>query len=90
MLIFTCPKCGKHELEEVGSAEEVNSTIDSISEDGVEYAGVSITGDYFTFRYQCSSCGYILTAEENDDDLVAGQDMIDNEDDLIEWLEDHS
>ena len=78
-LIFTCPKCGKHEL---GSVEQVFMTypIKKINVDGdLDYDTDNPTaGDSQVLAYQCMNCGYELEDEQ-------GNSFVEQSD-VIEWI----
>ncbi len=65
-LIFTCPKCGKHEL---GSVEKgfTSYPITNINVDGaLDYDTDNPTaGNSQVVAYQCMNCGYELKDTEN-------------------------
>jgi hypothetical protein len=55
--LYTCPRCGKHELEEILTDVTVASLIETINEDGeMEYSTVENT-DGELDRYACADCG---------------------------------
>ena len=54
--VFTCHKCGSHELEEILCGVTVSSLIETITEDGeMEYSTVENT-DGELDRYTCANC----------------------------------
>ena len=78
-LIFTCPKCGKHEL---GSVEQAIMTypITLIPDDGdlnYDYDNPE-TGDGQVLAYQCRHCGFELEDEQGNsiDDCLQ----------VVEWI----
>lgn len=80
-LKFTCPKCGKNDLEEVMVGVTVFNSIKTISYD--EHGELIDWGDCdhedgSIDRFQCEECGY--TIEDKDGMLIRHYD------ELIEWL----
>lgn len=61
-LKFTCPRCGKHRIEEVMDNVQVTAEVKGlIVDDGLancEY-GKSLCEAGEVVRYQCMDCGYI-------------------------------
>ena len=81
-LIFTCPKCGKHEL---GSVEQVIMTypITEINDEDLEYDTDNPTaGDSQILSFQCLYCGYELEDEQ-------GNSFVEQSD-VIEWIKTHT
>ena len=82
-LIFTCPKCGKHEL---GSVEQVIMTypIKKINVDGdLDYDHDNPTaGDGQVLAYQCMNCGFELKDEQGNsiDDCLQ----------VVEWIKNNN
>ncbi len=77
-LIFTCPKCGKHEL---GSVEQVIMTypITEINDEDLEYDTDNPTaGDSQILSYQCLHCGFELEDEQGN--------SFTEQSDVIEWI----
>jgi len=60
---FTCPRCGKHQLDEItrGTATtEISNLV--VGNNGIvdcEY-GPTLNDDTEIIRYQCSWCGHVL------------------------------
>ncbi len=75
-LKFICPDCGKEKLEccEDGPyASEVTSIDD---EGDFEYGSIDASG--MVDRYQCLSCGYVLSREDGS--------SIDDNQEVVEWI----
>ena len=77
-LIFTCPRCGKHEL---CSVEQVIMTypIKKITDEDLNYDSDNPTaGDSQILSYQCMHCGYELEDEQGN--------SFTEQSDVIEWV----
>ena len=81
-LLFTCPRCGSHELERVDTGVTAYSPV-TVSADG--WVTLGPTGydfeDVDAGFYKCAHCPYQLEIDE---------DFIRDEDDLLEWLRNHN
>lgn len=78
-LVFTCPKCGKHRLEEIQQGVCVASEICHISDDDLTVLyGEQTNEGGVVERYQCGHCGWVLKD--------SSQREITNEDDLVSLL----
>ncbi len=79
-IVFTCPKCGSHRIEEIMVDMTVASEI-SISEDEADggifhrYGEQTNDGGHVD-RYQCEDCGYVILDDspENEDKTQDGLD----------------
>ncbi len=77
-LIFTCPKCGKHEL---GSVEQVLMTYPvteiDLESQCIEYDSDNPTaGDGYTLSFQCVYCGWEIAESENSHSLIEQADVV--------------
>jgi len=81
--VFRCPECDESRLEEiVTQATIVNRVIELDPKYPDEpFVEMSDICDGVTERFQCAYCGYILYDKDGD--------LINNFDDLIEWLDEH-
>ncbi len=69
-LIFTCPKCGEHNVEEVITCNQASFLITyADTDDRVEYADAQLDDDAMLNHYCCADCGHILKDVIDLDDL---------------------
>jgi predicted RNA-binding Zn-ribbon protein involved in translation (DUF1610 family) len=75
--IFTCQKCGGHEIEEVVIGVTISSLVENVYDDGdIEYGPSENDGGEMD-RYQCANCGK---------EIIDGMIGIKDVDQLYEYL----
>jgi len=77
-VIFTCPECGSHTLEDVTANVTLYSRILTISEDGDFEYDLFDQSDGELSHYQCSDCGWIV----DDENGLKITDCLE----LVKWL----
>jgi len=79
-LEFTCPDCGKHDLEEVLTGIVYINDVVSIDDGEVWTRHREMDGDSTRESYRCKNCGFIVKNEKDNN--------ITDPDDLVQWIED--
>ena len=77
---FKCKSCGHDKIEEVMFGCIYYSTIEDVTEDGIEY-GENIVSDGTVDHYQCAHCG---------EDLTFASGMIVRDGELRDYLEEQA
>jgi len=83
---FVCPSCGDNRLEAVLDGSHTTAIVSIFKGGDIEYGEMYSNGDME--RFQCVSCGYIIT-KDDDSRTPDDQKIITDDYELVEWIEEN-